>query len=84
MEEDAKWLLPEEERFLSHGMRELPSTPPKKLLPPPSVICDEEPELGKEDELYEARGLGWYDEQGLGEADPPIGSARSAARGLHP
>jgi hypothetical protein len=45
----------------SHGMRELPSTPPIKLFPP-IVICEEDPELGKEDDaglgLYEARGLG--------------------------
>jgi hypothetical protein len=50
-----------EERFFSHGIRELPSTPPMKLFPP-RVICDEDPELGKEEDaglgLYEACGLG--------------------------
>jgi hypothetical protein len=76
-----------EERFFSHGIRELPSTPPMKLFPP-RVMWEEDPELGKEEDaglgLYEALGLGWYEEQGLGDADLPIGSWRSAAVGLHP
>ena len=76
-----------DERFFSHGMRELPSTPPMKLFPPPRVMWEEDPELGKEEDaglgLYEARGLGWYEEQGLAEADL-IGSGRACGGGLHP
>lgn len=59
MEEEANEEL--DERFFSHGIRELPSTPPMKLLPP-RVMWEEDPELGNEEDaalgLYEARGLG--------------------------
>lgn len=74
----------DDERFLSHGMRELLLMLLMKLLE--CAIYEEEAGLAKEEEeglgLYDARGLGWYEEHGLGEAEPPMISAFSG--GLHP
>lgn len=69
----------DDERFFSHGIRELGSVLGL-------VVKGEERGLGIDEEtglgLYEAMGLGLYDEQGLADIDPPVMFMHST--GLHP
>lgn len=70
-----------EDKFLSHGTRELGSAVLMILV----AYCDETG-LGKEDEVglgwKDAPGLGWYDEQGLTVAEATMVFVCST--GLHP
>lgn len=77
------------ERFLSHGIRDVPS----RLVLMNGLfgfdaIYDEDDELGKDEEaglgLYEVCGLRWYEVHGLGSAEPPTISNLSVTGGLQP
>ena len=66
------------ENVLSHGRIGLPSIPLGISL---GGRKGEDAPLGNEEEvglaLYDARGLGWYEEHGLGDTEQPMGSMRS-------
>jgi len=62
------------ENVLSHGRIGLPSIPPLTISL--GGRKGEDAPLGNEEEvglaLYDARGLTWYDEHGLGDTEQPI------------